>query len=56
MSLRDQFLVFQRLSADQLHESVPEQVWVVAVVEALEFEAEAKAWESWHQNQSEAEA
>ena len=43
MSLRDQFLVFQRLSADQLHESVPEQVWVVAVVEALEFEAEAKS-------------
>ena len=38
MSLRDQFLVFQRLSADQLHESVPEQVWVVAVVEVpLEF-------------------
>ena len=56
-------LLIRRLLVERAHRWVfatGPQDWIVETserdVNPLEFEAEAKAWESWHQNQSEAEA
>ena len=60
---REQTLLIRRFLAERAHRWVfatEPQDWIVKTrerdVNPFDFEAEAKAWESWHQNQSEAEA